>query len=136
MDTIEAHPANWSLIQKLAFRLFSLFFIIYILLNPNGGVQLPFFEKLNKLYIPVFQSIATWLSSNVFHLPQPLNMEGYGSGDTTLQYLFLLIAWVAACTGCLLWSIADAKRRNYDRALYWVSVCIRYYLGTTMISYG
>ena len=136
MDTIEVRPSEWSFIQKVAFRLFSIFFIVCIMLNPNGGVQLPFFEKIHKLYIPVFQGLATWVSIHIFNLPQPLNTEGYGSGDTTLQYLFVLIAWAMAIIGCLVWSIVDVKRRNYNKALYWVSVCLRYYLGTTMISYG
>lgn len=136
MDTIEVRPANWSFIQKLAFRLFSIFFILYMLLCPNGAIQIPFFEKLFRLYVHLFEGIANWLGGNLFNLKQPLNNEGSGSGDTTMQYLFLLITWLIAIVGSIVWSIADAKRRNYNRALYWVSVCIRFYLATTMISYG
>jgi hypothetical protein len=136
MLTSTLQTANWLFIQKLAFRLFAIFFITYMLFNPNGGIPLPFFEKFFDLYIHIFERLAIWTNKTVLHSAQPLSLNGYGSGDTTLQYMFLLIAWSIAITGAIIWTIADRKRRNYNKALYWISVCVRYYLATTMVTYG
>jgi hypothetical protein len=48
--------------------------------------------------------------------------------------LFLIV--VFALAGCIIWSIADARKKNYNRCLYWLTVGVRYYLAFTLINYG
>lgn len=59
-----------------------------------------------------------------------------GSGDTTYDYLLILFLTVFSLFGCLIWSILDKKRKNYNKLYYWLIVLIRFYLAFTLILYG
>ncbi|TWR25859.1 DoxX family protein [Mucilaginibacter pallidiroseus] len=127
---------TWLWATKLAFRFFSVFLVTVILLNPNGGIPLPFFHQAYQIYSIPFMVLANWLGKNLYQLSGDLKPFQTGSGDTTLNYLLLLSALVTSIIITAIWSALDYKRRNYSKLLYWVSVIIRYYLATTMVMYG
>lgn len=59
-----------------------------------------------------------------------------GSGDTTYAYVQLLATITAALAATVLWSLADRRSRAYPRLSRWLAVSTRYFVGTTMLSYG
>jgi uncharacterized membrane protein YphA (DoxX/SURF4 family) len=131
-------PINtpWPLAQKLAFRFFFIFFIFYILSNPNGSV--PLLNVTYRFYIqPVYQFI-TWCSVHIFHMPKQPDavLGGSGSGDTTFNYLLLLLCTVVSFVGATIWSVTNSMAYNYDRLYYWLLVILRFYLGFTLMMYG
>lgn len=132
--TADTEPVYWSGIQKTALRFFMLFFILYIVFNPNG--VLPYTDAIAELYIQPFHLFIPWLAKNVLHMAQPITVFTNGSGDTTYDYLIVLFIAVSAFIGTAIWSLTDRKARNYNKLFYWVCVILRYYVGITMTTYG
>ncbi|MDB5090185.1 MAG: hypothetical protein JWR09_4179, partial [Mucilaginibacter sp.] len=88
MTTLTAEPAYWSTAQKIAFRFFMIFFILYIFFNPNALE--PYTLGSFNLYIQPFHKLIPWLGKHVLHLPRPITAFTGGSGDTTYDYVILL----------------------------------------------
>ncbi|SHM50361.1 hypothetical protein [Mucilaginibacter sp. OK098] len=134
MTTITAEPAYWSTAQKIAFRFFMIFFILYIFFNPNALE--PYTLGSFNLYIQPFHKLIPWLGKHVLHLAKPITAFTGGSGDTTYDYVILLFLTTLSAFGAIIWSITDRKTRNYNKLLYWLTVIVRYYVAITMVSYG
>jgi DoxX len=134
MTTVTAEPLTWSPVQKVTFRFFMLFFLLYIFFNPNG--VLPFSDNLFNLYIQPFHSLIPWLAMHVLHLAKPITVFTGGSGDTTYDYITLLFLTVLATAGTIIWSLTDWKAKNYNKLFYWLCVIVRYYIAITMVLYG
>lgn len=112
-------PVQWGILKKTAFRFFSVFFFI---------VVFPF---------PLFwDSLILWVGKNILHIGYTYSIVQNGSGDTTSDYIVLFITTVMALTICIIWSLADRKRNNYDRLYHWFSIGVRYYLAFAMFEYG
>jgi len=134
MTTTIAEPAYWSPGRKIALRFFFIFFIQYIILNPNG--VLPQVDVLYEIYIQPMHSFIVWVGAHILHLDKPISTFTNGSGDTTFDNVLLLFGFVLALVGTIIWSLADRKARNYNNLFYWLTVIVRYYVGITMITYG
>lgn len=134
MTVITAEPINWSAAQKVTFRFFLIFFVLYIFFNPNG--VLPYSDDLFNIYIPPFHNLIQWLALHVLHTAKPITIFTNGSGDTTYDYLIILLITTIAVTGTIVLSITGRNTRNYNKLFYWLTVVIRYYVAITMLGYG
>ncbi|MBB5395869.1 hypothetical protein [Mucilaginibacter sp. AK015] len=134
MTNTAAEPAYWSPLRKLSLRFFMIFFIAYIVFNPNG--VLPNIDKLYEIYIEPVHTLIVWLGKHVLHLSKPITVFTNGSGDTTYDYVLLFFCFVTAIVSAIIWSVADRKARNYNNLFYWLTVVVRYYVAITMITYG
>lgn len=135
MDTLTVSAETWNIAQKTAFRFFFIFLLLYIAINPNvvlSAWTLP----LYKIYIAPVQLLAAWTGQHILHLQQPVTFEPNGSGDTTYDYITLLIIAVLSVMGTIIWSAAGGGYKSYNKLLYWLSVMVRFYLALTMLSYG
>jgi hypothetical protein len=134
MTTTAAEPVYWSAGRKIALRFFLLFFLLYVILNPNG--VLPYIDVAYGFYIQPFQKLIVWLAAHVLHLSKPITTFTNGSGDTTYDYLAILFDGVISVIGTMIWTLADRKARNYNNLFYWLTVVVRYYVAITMVTYG
>jgi hypothetical protein len=134
MTSTTAEPVYWSSSRKLALRFFLLFFIQYIIFNPNG--VLPNIDILYEIYIEPIHKLIVWFAANVLHPAKPITIFTNGRGDTTYDYVLLLFIVIAAIIGTILWTLVDRKARNYNNLFYWLTVIVRYYVAITMITYG
>ena len=134
MTTSAVEPITWSPIQKIAFRFFLLFFLLYIFFNPNGVI--PYSDAAFNFYIEPFHKLIPWLAKNLLHMPKPITIFTNGSGDTTYDYLIILFIAVLSALATIIWSITGRNTKNYNKLLYWLTVCIRYYVAITMVTYG
>src|SRR6201992_1111696 len=132
--TPAAEPVNWSPIQKIAFRFFAILFVLYIFFNPNG--VLPYTDTLSDYYLRPFHSFVPWIGKHILHLAKPITIFTNGSGDTTYDYVTILLMAFLAALGAAVWSVTGRNTKNYNKLLYWLTVVIRYYAGITMVSYG
>ena len=132
--TAATEPLYWSPAQKIALRFFLVFFLLYILFNPNG--VLPYTDLVANLYIQPFHQFIPWIAKHILHLPKPITVFTNGSGDTTYDYLIVLFITTVSFVITIIWSVIDRKARNYNKLFYWVCVIIRYYMGITMLCYG
>ena len=127
-------PSVWTASQRLLFRLFVSWFLLYIFFNPNG--ILPGVDEAYNFYITPFHHLIPWIGSHILHLSKPVTAFTNGSGDTTYDYLVTLLVAVISVIACALWTLLDRKRASYTILFYWVTTILRYYLGITMLSYG
>ncbi|MBN8855232.1 MAG: hypothetical protein BGO55_24495 [Sphingobacteriales bacterium 50-39] len=126
--------AGWSVARKILFRLSFLFFTLYIFLNPNGF--LPYSEDVHEIYIQPFHKLIPWIGAHILRLSYPITTFTNGSGDTTYDWVVLLLIVSLALVGCMVWSLIDRRRLHYNTLLYWLNVIARYYLALTLINYG
>jgi uncharacterized membrane protein YphA (DoxX/SURF4 family) len=132
MQTTEVYPWSWD--KKIIFRFICLYFFIYVVFCPNNEVEI-----VNTIYEPfnnLLHKLVPWFGRVVLHLSYPITSFTNGSGDTTYDYVLLLIQFILACLGCIIWSIWDNKRTNYNGMHYWLRVVLRYYLFYQLFLYG
>jgi len=125
---------HWNIGQLVAFRFFTLLFVLFILINPS---------MLSMLIYPVLSIIeapVSWLTNivaqSVFQVSLPLNNKFTGSGDRLIDFIHLFLVVTIAGIGTVVWSVADYRRRSYNQGLYWLTVLVRYYLALVMFNYG
>ncbi|BAU53020.1 hypothetical protein [Mucilaginibacter gotjawali] len=134
MANITAEPLQWSTTQKVAFRFFLLFFLLFIFFDPNGVI--PFTDDLFNYYIRPFHSLIPWLAKHILHLAKPITIFTNGSGDTTYDYVTILFLTFVSGLATMVWSITGRNTSHYNKLLYWLTVVIRYYVAITMVTYG
>jgi uncharacterized membrane protein YphA (DoxX/SURF4 family) len=123
--------AGWGLPRLLLFRFAFLYFAVYIFpfpLNVLPKVE-PWAEKVDEvLRIPVvwFADVVLGLTITVFPA---------GSGDTTFNYVQILVFAIVSIAGALVWTAVG--KRGHDPALRdRFHIMLRYLLGYMMVSYG
>lgn len=123
-------PRPWTLGQRIAFRFFFAFFVLYCSSFILGIV--PFLSGMDHQF---WYSVVPWVGTHILHLP-PITIFPNGSGDTTYNYVHLLCLVVLSLFIAMVWSVLDRKRDHYEALHYCLRVMLRYYIATMMLSYG
>src|SRR3954465_10495982 len=87
----------WSAAEKISFRFFFVLFSMIIIVANNGAF--PFFELIMQYPLEGLQQLVVWLGANVLHLSYPITYFTAGSGDTTYDYIVVLLCFVVALIG-------------------------------------
>src|SRR5688500_12210929 len=111
---------RWSAAEKVAFRFLFIFILLFIIIENN--VAFPFFDWVMTYPTDGLHVLVPWLGENVLHLPYKITHFTYGSGDTTYDYVILLICFVVALVASVIWSLADRKAEGYPKLYYWLTV--------------
>ena len=125
---------HWDLKTKIAFRFSFIFILSYIILMNNGAF--PLFDYINKPVVLLMHSLTPWFADNVLHYSYDHSIFTNGSGDTSYDWVTLLILFLCAVIGTIIWSVVDRKQKSYSRCYYWLTVFIRYYIALMLINYG
>jgi uncharacterized membrane protein YphA (DoxX/SURF4 family) len=134
MNQFIRYPLQWNPAQKLAFRFFFAYFLLYVFPFPLSNVPGSYFLSHN--YNELWHALVPWIGPTVLHLPDEITVFPNGSGDTTFNYVQLFCFVVLAFAATLVWSVLDRNRANYNKLLYALLVWLRYYLAITMFTYG
>ena len=122
----------WTAVQRLLFRFFFAYLLLYIFFTPNSlGIG-----PLYAIYIRPFRLLIPWIAAHLLHLSQPVSFNKTGSGDTIYENVVYLFLLALSLVICLIWTILDRRRPSYRNAFYWLTTIVRYYLGITMLTYG
>jgi hypothetical protein len=124
----------WQPAQILMFRFAFIFFALFIFFNPNSSV--PGLNETYNYYILPMHKLIVWLGVHVFRLAKPITYFTAGSGDTTYDWLVLVVIIAATVVSTAIWTAIGKKAANYDRLYYWLIVVLRFYVGDTMVIYG
>jgi uncharacterized membrane protein YphA (DoxX/SURF4 family) len=126
----------WTSIQRVLFRFSVAWVLLYIFFNPNG--ILPGVDETFNFYVTPFHHLIPWIGRHILRLSKPITIftNTTGSGDTTYDYVTLLLICFLSALACAIWTILDRKRTSYSTLYYWVTTILRYYLGITMLTYG
>lgn len=120
--------SKWTFNTKLFFRFFFVYFTLYIFPFPLSIVQFPFDLSL------IWDTPVIWFGKTFFDYD--ITIRPNGSGDTTWNYVQVLLISVVSSIAAMIWSILDHKRANYDTLYLWLTIFLRYYLASVMIGYG
>lgn len=134
-NTGAAAELHWSFWKKYIFRFSCVYFFIYIFpfpLNVISYVE----ENILIYYTAVWQVIIPWVGENILHLPYSITVFENGSGDTTYNYVQVLVFFILAIVISSVWTALDRKRTGYEKHTYWLRVYIRYFLAFTLLHYG
>ncbi|GGH15301.1 hypothetical protein FAZ19_06760 [Sphingobacterium alkalisoli] len=82
------------------------------------------------------QKFTPWFAEHILHYQYDYRIFSNGSGDTSYDWISVLIFFLAALGGAVIWTLIDTKRENYSRCYYWLTVIVRYYIALMLINYG
>lgn len=130
-----APAAVWPPWKRLGFRFLATYFLLYTFPFPLDA--LPWLGgKLSQGTQWLWQQAALWVGHGVLGIEGEIFTGRTGSGDTTLDYLKLLVLLALAVLVTLIWTLIDRKRQAYPRAARWLVVGCRFYLGIVLLGYG
>jgi uncharacterized membrane protein YphA (DoxX/SURF4 family) len=66
-------------------------------------------------------------NNKIFHL-YPILIPFNGSGDTSFGWVQLCLFLLLSLVGCIIWSLLDLRRSNYNALAYWLRIILRYTL--------
>ena len=133
-EALDNNSSGWNLAQRISFRFFFLYFLLYIF--PFPAYYIPGVSQLSAYFSTMMQSITMWFGMDVFGFTETIDPTSNGSGDRLYSYVSMYANLIMAVAGCLIWSLVDFRRRDYSKLLVYLTVYLRYYLATTLLSYG
>ncbi|WP_026628905.1 hypothetical protein [Dyadobacter alkalitolerans] len=127
----------WKWEEKVAFRFFFIFFLLYI--APwTWPSSMPFTGDLLSFFNDLHWGAADWLiqlvKKHILHID--IKITPNGSGDTIDDWTWNGIMLFISFIGTAIWSLVDARRREYNALYTWLQVIVRYQLAMSMFTYG
>jgi hypothetical protein len=119
---------DWNAVKRIAFVFIFLLFGQLIFVDIFGKL-VPFIGEFLHWLVPLF-------SKTFGIVPYDIVTFENGSGDTTYNWVMLLLILFVAALGSVVWGAVGGKNLNYDRLNYWFMVALRFYVATTLIEYG
>ncbi len=124
----------WAPWQLILFRFVFVYFILY--LAPWTLIDyIPGGYFVTRYYYQAREPFLNFMNTHVFKQYKTLIPEN-GSGDTSMAFTHIWTLLLIAFTACLVWSIADRKNKNYNRAAYWFRIMLRFFLIINCFGYG
>ncbi len=125
---------KWSTARLISFRFCFVYFIIYVAPFPLGIIPFvgPVLQFFHQWSVDITTQAGVALLGSDYH---PFT-QYTGSGDTSHNYMQLLLFVIVSLLATLVWSIIDRRQTQYKRLLYGLMIFLRYYLAVTLLSYG
>lgn len=116
-------------------RFFSLWVVCYVLIFVFTS---QFYDLIpyHDLFIPYHERLIIWFGKTFLHLPELHKIGSAGSGDTTFDYVLVLVNLLLAFFIGILILLVDYKRKSYRQFYLFVIVIARYYVAYSMLVYG
>lgn len=125
----ESTAKGWA--DAFVFRFAAVYWALCILPFPAG---VPGTLWAAELYLEA-QKWVVLRAASLLGQPPP-SFEPTGSGDTLGAWIWLLCNLVLALVGASVWTAADRRPRSYVRGRALLRVALRYYLASSLLSYG
>jgi hypothetical protein len=129
-----SYIAIWPEWRKILFRFVVIFFPIEIL-NPGfigtwfvGNYYL-YSTGLNLLTPPFL-----WLNEHIFHFYY--HPESWTPFSWSLALIRFMASVLVSLTGCIVWTLLDRDRINFERFEYWFNQVLCVCLSVTVLAYG
>ena len=130
-----ASTNSWSIIQRVAFRFFFLYFLFYCFPFPFDAIDLT--KSAVQPYFNVLDFIVKGIGTHLLHVPVQVAFPGFDKVDDSYYGVtFLFLALVFALTGALVWSLLERRKKNYLHLKDWLQLYLRYYLAAALLGYG
>jgi hypothetical protein len=123
---------DWSFARRLVFHFAFVYLILYIFPFP-----LQYIPYANLAFVPyreLWDWLVPWVGRNLLGLE--ITVRPNGSGDTTYNYVQVLCFLAIAAAAAGVWTLLDRRRAGHVRLGNWLRIYVRFYLASTMLSYG
>lgn len=132
---------RWTIEQKIAFRFAFLFFGLTTIINWVLTLFIAGLALSQKSFpiISAFKWMSrpfSWLDTHLFHTGYDPKLHAAFPQDNHFGTVFYLSLLLISVILCIVWSIADKRRNNYDKLFFWFNLYLRYTLAITIIGYG
>lgn len=134
VTTSIADSPDWNLAQRIFFRFFCVYFILYIFPFPASFI--PGLGYFIPFYMDLTEAITLWFGTTVFGVTDTIDSASNGSGDRLFNYISMFTNLIIALIATAIWSAIDFKRKSYHKVLTLLTIYIRYYLAMNLLSYG
>ena len=118
---------HWNIAQKIAFRFFAVY--IFLFTMSNQFVASGIFDKLWRIVVP-------WFAKNILQLEKDITIFTNGSGDTTYNFVSLLVFALIAAIVTMIWTAINPQKPQDSKLLDPLVVLVRYYIIFQMVTYG
>ncbi|WP_426755203.1 DoxX family protein [Myxococcus sp. Y35] len=125
----------WSLARRLAFRFTFAYLLLYSAPFPLDLIPV-LGDFVTDLFDGLWKAVVPWVGKHVLRLATDINVMPNGSGDTTFNYVQVLLFFVVAVGVTAVWSYLDRRRTEYVKAHDVLRTLVRYTLAMAMLSYG
>ena len=134
MEPLTITTDQWTFTQKIFFRFFFAYFILYCFPFPLDAFE--FTQPITK----PFYDLLEWLiiqSGRLFFGIQVTLTNPFEKGwDNAANYVFMFSIFLLALVVAVLWSFADRRSRNQEKLKQFFLIYLRLYLAFWMLSYG
>jgi len=107
--TTTTQSRNWKPIERIAFRFFFIYFLMFIFTLNNGAY--PFVDKVGEFFEDQWTAPFLWIGKYILKINEEIPTEITGSGDRTFDYVRTFGILLFTIIGTTLWSILDQS--NY-----------------------
>ncbi len=126
----EDNSRPWTPAQRVGFRFLLSYLVLFFFPFPQGLVK-PYW--LGGFFDPVWGRLVPWFA-DVLHIELPASSSG--SGDSTYEYVRILLMALIAAVATVVWSVMDRRRGDYRTLHAWARIWLRYALALCMLTYG
>jgi hypothetical protein len=103
----ESNPRDWNPVQRIAFRFWCVFFVLYALPFPldfmSGGDGPAWYQWL-------WDGIVPWVGAHILHVSDPIPPGGSVGWDGAFGYVQLMCFAILAAGATVVWSAVDRRR--------------------------
>jgi hypothetical protein len=135
---LQTTTAVWSLTRRIGFRFFTVYFILYSLLNQIVNsilfaqwINVPDYATLWPIRLGII-----WVAKHAIQSRKEIVYADTGSGDRAFDWALAFCVLVIAFLCCAVWSFADRKRPSYPALSKWFQLFLRVALASQMFVYG
>jgi hypothetical protein len=136
---MESTPPNkthseWTAAQKTAFRFFFIYLTLQVLTESFLGNLVGYTIDIWGVGANIFTPPFLWLNRHLFHFRYiPASWTTFSDSLHTIRDIVYLSF---AALGCVIWTLADRRRTNYNKLHYWFSQALITGLSCIMFAYG
>ena len=117
------HNASVEPGNRIAFRFFFIYFVLFTADVPIQFVPIPFLQAIAGRYFAWLQLTSRWVGENLLGMREAfshfvVNPPG-GSHDQAVAWVESVVYLGVAVVGTVLWSWLDRKRPNYTTLYSW-----------------
>ncbi len=125
---------SWTQPRKIGFRFSFIFILSFILFKNNGAFSL--LGYLTQFLTTPIRQLCHWFASHILNYQYDYAVYTNGSGDTSYDWVSLVLFFTVAVLGAIIWSVVDRDRKSYNTCYYWLTTIARYYVAFMLINYG
>jgi hypothetical protein len=118
-------------------KIFVVFSISYLLLYmfPEPFLEIPGISEILNIYVKPMEWLILWFGKTVLEISTLEKIVETGSGDTTFDYVRILVLLILSVVSTLVILIIS-KRNEFRSWFHFTWIYARYYLGIFLLVYG